>query len=129
MKLGLGILLSSGQDFNAVLDGMSFRQISLAAECVTLARVEFAQKVVMEPIFQLVSGLVGGEVETSEPETEAQRRRRGKRRGKPAPRKRGAAKKKGATEITTDEQRARARARDAHIAAIAARFGIPINDG
>ena len=103
---------------------MSLAQISLAAECITLARVDFMQKVVMGPIFQLVGAALGGEVDGGAPETEGQRRGR-----KPGKTRRRQKKTSQATKVVTPEQVERAKARDGHIAAMAARFGIPIHNG
>jgi hypothetical protein len=77
---------------------MSLGQIALAAECVTLARVDFAQKVYIEPLLGLVQAVV-----KSPPQTAAEKRRR----------------RKGSAPASAAE-------RDARISAAAANLGIEI---
>lgn len=48
---------------------MSLNQIALAAECITLARLDFAQKVYLDPLLGLVQAVM-----KKKPETSAQRK-------------------------------------------------------
>lgn len=93
------------------MDEMTMDQIALAAECVTMARVEFVSRVFLDPILTIL----GGEMK-NEPETEAARQARTTRKGK-ATRTRTPKKPK-----MTPEQR------DQRILAMAARFGIEVVD-
>lgn len=97
-----------------VMDEMTLDQIALAAECVTLARLEFVRAVFLSPAEQILEQLVGVKVESTDAETEATReeKARARRRGKRTPRK----KKK------TPEER------DAAILAMASMMGIPIEE-
>lgn len=97
-----------------VMEEMTLDQIALAAECVTLARLEFIRAVFLSPAELILEQLVGVKLEGAEAETEAtrQEKARAKRRGKRPPRK----KKK------TPEER------DAAILAMAASMGIPIEE-
>lgn len=97
-----------------VMDEMTLDQIALAAECVTLARLEFLQAVVLSPLEGIVEALAGVKMESTPAETEAERQAKAReRRGRRGPKK----KKK-----RTPEER------DAAILAMAARMGIPIED-
>lgn len=98
-----------------VMEEMTLDQIALAAECVTLARLEFIRAVFLSPAELILEQLVGVKLEGAEAETEAtrQEKARAKRRGKRPPRKK---KKK------TPEER------DAAILAMAASMGIPIEE-
>lgn len=113
MKLGLGIVLSSGTPLPEVLDRMTLPQIALVAECVTLARVDFAQSVFMEPLLALVQAVVKKKPQTGRQRAEA-KKKTGKsgRKGQPVPK---------------DAQK-RAEARDSRNAQLAAMLGIPIED-
>lgn len=92
---------------------MTLEQIAFAAECVTLARLDFLSKAVLDPI------LVGLGVERkSEPELEADRQaraREGKKRNK-------GARQKERPQRTPEE-------RDAAIYRAARHWGIPITEG
>lgn len=114
MKLGLGIVLSTGTPLSEVLDRMTLPQISLVAECVTLARVDFVQTVIMEPALALVQAVV-----KKKPQTARQRAEEVRRKGKKKTRKTGP--------MGKDAQK-RAEARDAHNLQVAAALGIQIED-
>lgn len=86
---------------------MSFTQIALAAECITLARVDFAQKVVMEPILELAQAVV-----RKRPTTSSERASQAKK-------KKASPKVKGSTQD-------RAKARDEAIFGAASALGITI---
>lgn len=82
-----------------MLDGMSLSQIALAAECITLARIDFAQKVYLEPLLSLVGSV------KKPPQTGKERNRLRAKQGR-----------------QTAEQR------DAKISALASTLGIDIED-
>ena len=96
-----------------VMDEMTLDQIALAAESITIARLEFTRAVFLAPLEQLVEQLAGVKVGGREAEIEADRsaKRRTGRRKKAGPKKR-----------TAEE-------RDARIIAMAAMHGIPIVEG
>jgi hypothetical protein len=94
-----------------IMDEMTMDQIALAAECITLARVEFIRATIVSPAEQILEQFVGATLTGTEPETESNRAARA------AARRAGARPKKS---TRTPEER------DANIMAVAARWGMTI---
>jgi len=67
-----------------VLDTMSMEQIALAAECITMARIEFVEEVLIDPIITVL----GGKIEKSSRTAAGEHRR--KRKSKRTPEERDA---------------------------------------
>jgi len=97
-----------------IMEEMTLEQVALAAECITLARLEFVKAVVLDPAISILEQVAGVKVESTDAETEATReeKARAARRKKRGPRR----KKK------TPEER------DAAILAMAASLGLPIEE-